>query len=173
MHEMGGTVAVFGSGKCRNLPQDMGFAGGFSRLVAVVKLAGEIASRYGISIAVEPLNRSETNMVNSVTEGAMLAYCADRANVGVLADWYHMTVENEPAEHICMVKKILHTHIAQGTLRQYPSGSGKELLPFFAALKKAEYNGTMSIEGKTDAIKEDGPVALALLRELSERGERI
>jgi len=171
MKKLGGKTAVFGSGKSRTIPAGMLFRQGFDQLVSAVQLTGNIAAEYGIQIAIEPLNRSETNIINTVTEGEMLAYCVNLPNVGVLADWYHMFLENEPADHIYLVKNILHTHIAQGTDRRYPSGDGSQVAVFFEALKKAGYDGTMSIEGRTENIQKDGEEALALMKKLASCGE--
>ncbi|MDR3192614.1 MAG: sugar phosphate isomerase/epimerase, partial [Treponema sp.] len=69
---LGGTLAVFGSGKSRAIPEMYPFSKGYAELVRATKRIGEIASRYGITIAIEPLNREESNCINSLKEGAML-----------------------------------------------------------------------------------------------------
>lgn len=171
MQELGGKTIVFGSGKSRNLPSDVDFAIGFEQLVKVTKQVGQTAAKYGITVVIEPLNRSETNMINSVTEGAMLAYCVAEKNVGVLADWYHMAVENESPEHINMVGKILHAHIAAKEKRLYPLGTGDEFKPFFGALKAINYDGMLSVEGKTENMEKDAVESLALLKKLEKEGE--
>ena len=45
--------------------------------------------------AIEPLNRQESNIVNSVAEGLALMRRVKRDEVQILADYYHMALESE------------------------------------------------------------------------------
>jgi sugar phosphate isomerase/epimerase len=163
---LGGTLAVFGSGKSRAIPEAYAFRKGYAELVGVTKRIGEIAAGYGITIAIEPLNREETNCINSLKEGAMLQADAASDAVGLLADLYHMLRENEPIENITAVKDLKHTHIALLEGRGYPLIKTKEVEGFFAALKKTGYSGTMSIEGRTADMEHDAAKALDVLRSI-------
>ncbi|GHT97567.1 tagatose 3-epimerase [Spirochaetia bacterium] len=164
VHVLGGTLAVFGSGRSRAIPAGYSFRRGYQELVRVTRRIGDIAANHNIVVAVEPLNREETNVINSVKEGAMLAADADHKAVGLLADLYHMLRENEPVDNIIVVQDLIHTHIALLEGRGYPLKATKEVEDFFNALKKTGYSGTMSIEGKTDDIERDAAAALAVLR---------
>jgi sugar phosphate isomerase/epimerase len=163
---LGGTLAVFGSGLSRAIPADYPFRKGYAELVGVTKRIGEIAAHYGITIAIEPLNREESNCINSLKEGAMLQADAASDNVGLLADLYHMLRENEPVENITAVKDLSHTHIALLEGRGYPLVRTKEVEGFFAALGNVGYTGTMSIEGKTADMEHDAAKALQVLRSI-------
>ena len=100
VNRLSGKIVVFGSGKSRAIPPEMSFAEGYCMLMEFIKKTGEIALQYGISIAIEPLNKSESNTINSVAEGAMVASEINMNNVGLLADSFHMFMENEPMENI-------------------------------------------------------------------------
>jgi sugar phosphate isomerase/epimerase len=163
---LGGTVAVFGSGRSRAIPADYPFHKGYAELVRATKRIGEIAAFYGIAIAIEPLNREESNCINSLKEGAMLQADAALDNVGLLADLYHMLRENEPVDNIIAVKDLRHTHIALLEGRGYPLVRTKEVEDFFAALTKIGYTGTMSIEGRTADMEHDAAKALQVLRSI-------
>jgi sugar phosphate isomerase/epimerase len=163
---LGGTLAVFGSGKSRAIPEDYPFRKGYAELVRATKRIGEIAARHGVTIAIEPLNREESNCVNSLKEGAMLQADAASDTVGLLADLYHMLRENEPMENINAVKDISHTHIALLEGRGYPLVKTREVEDFFAALAKAGYAGTMSVEGRTADMEHDAAKALKVLRSI-------
>ncbi|MDR2185813.1 MAG: sugar phosphate isomerase/epimerase [Treponema sp.] len=165
---LGGTLAVFGSGKSRAIPENYPFSKGYAELVRATKGIGEIASRYGIAIAIEPLNREESNCINSLKEGAMLQADAALDNVGLLADLYHMLRENEPMDNITAVNDLRHTHIALLEGRGYPLVKTREVGEFFAALAKIAYSGTMSIEGKTADMEHDAAAALKVLRSITE-----
>jgi len=161
---MGAKVVVFGSGKARAIPADIPFGKGYRELVAATKRIGEIAGKHGLTIAIEPLNREETNCINSVKEGAMLEADVDSPHVGLLADLYHILKENESLENILAVKQLKHTHIALLEGRGFPVKKTKEVEAFFGALKKINYDGTMSIEGKTENLEKDAARSLGVLR---------
>ena len=62
---------------------------------AVVGLreVGAIAADHGITLALEPLNRFETFIVNTVADGVRLMEEVDQSNVGLLLDTFHMHIE--------------------------------------------------------------------------------
>jgi sugar phosphate isomerase/epimerase len=143
-------IIVFGSGASRNCPE------GFSRDTAYEQLAescgmiAALAEPYNITIALEPLNRAETNMINSTAEAARLINRVSLPNFKLVADLYHMQQENEPPSALDVCGDILiHTHIATKGLRESPASSDKDAFaPYFEALRTIGYNGRMSIEGR-------------------------
>ena len=163
---LGGKAVVFGSGKARAIPADVPFGRGYRELVAATKHIGEIAGKHGLCIVVEPLNRDESNCINSVKEGAMLEADVDSPHVGLLADLYHMLKENESMENILAAKILRHTHIALLEGRGFPIKATEEVRAFFDALKKINYDGTMSIEGRTEDLEKDAAQSLEVLRSL-------
>ncbi|MDR2618081.1 MAG: sugar phosphate isomerase/epimerase [Treponema sp.] len=165
---LGGKIVVFGSGRCRAFPAGMVFKKGYGELVKVTRLIGEEAAKYGITIAIEPLNRDETNCINSVKEGAMLEADAGLPSVGLLADLYHVLKEREPLEDIVLAGDLKHTHVALLEGRSFPVAASPELKGFFGALKKIGYSGTMSIEGNTENPEADAAASLRVLRSLAD-----
>jgi sugar phosphate isomerase/epimerase len=163
---LGATLVVFGSGGCRTFPAEYSFCRGYQELIQVTKRIGEIAARCGITIAIEPLNRQETNCINSLREGAMLQHDVGSDSVGLLADLYHMLRENESIESITLIKDLRHTHIALLEGRGFPVKRTDEAERFFKALKAVAYRGTMSIEGSTENLEADAAQALKVLRSL-------
>jgi sugar phosphate isomerase/epimerase len=161
---LGATGAVFGSGKSRRFPDNYSFRQGYAELVQITRLIGEAASHHGITVAIEPLNLGETNCINSLREGAMLEADANSKWVTLLADLYHILLLKEPFDNIRAVKEFTHTHIALEEGRMYPIRRTPEVEGFFKALADVGYNGTMSIEGKTENIEQDAAQALAVLR---------
>ena len=166
---LGGRVVVFGSGRSRMRPENVPYPQAFRRLVEVTRVIGEAAARYGLMIAIEPLHRGECNMINCVVEGACLAAAADHPNVGLLADYYHIAMENEKPEEIRRVSGIIHAHIAALEGRHVPLEADEGYLRMFRAMKATGYAGTLSVEGKADDLSKEGPVSLRLLREMWEQ----
>ncbi len=169
MNELSCPLVVFGSGKSRMLPEGMKWKDGFLALVSVTQLTADIAADYGIDIAIETLNRSETNMINTLTEGAALQAVVNRRNVGLLADAYHMRKEGEDMRRIILCSPLMHTHIALKEGRAFPREECAEVEEFFDALKESGYDGTMSIEGKSENVEEDSVASLKVLRNYDRR----
>lgn len=163
MERLEAGIAVFGSGKSRFVPDKMSFRTAFSILVERTRLIGRIAREHGIVIAIEPLNRNETNLINSVTEGAILQECVDMDSVSLLADMFHMCSEGEDMSRIGLVSPLAHVHVALGSTRAFPTKRTVELVDFFKNLKAAGYCGRMSIEGKSGDVVSDSLESLKVL----------
>jgi len=167
---IGGEVVVFGSGASRKVPEGLEYNAAWKQLVDITEMVGKEAAKYGITIVIEPLNKNETNIVNSVAEGLKLVKDVNHPNVKLLADFFHMRVENEDMNIIGECKSYMkHTHIANGNGRVYPLSENEDIYKeFFEKLKSIDYEGRLSIEGKTTQFNVDAPVSLALLKKLAE-----
>ena len=165
-NKLGTKIAVFGSGKSRAIPESYPMHRGFAELIDVTRRTGEAAKKYGITIAIEPLNRDESNCINSLAEGAMLQAAVGSDSVGLLADLYHMRKEDEPMKYIKAIGELTHTHIAVLAGRACPCEMCDEIADFFTALASINYQGAMSIEGKAQNLETDAEKALKLLRSL-------
>ena len=168
VQRLGGRIAVFGSGKSRNRPEGMHYDDAFRRLVQVTRLTGEIADEYDVTIVIEPLNRNETNMINSLGEGACLTAAVNHPRVKLLADYYHVALENQPVSDIERVSGIAHAHIATLAGRRVPVEPDAGYAEMFAAMKRTDYKGLISVEGKTDDLSTDGPKAVQMLKKMWE-----
>ena len=168
VQRLGGKVVVFGSGRSRRRPEELPYGAAFRRLAKVARLIGDVAGQYGITIAIEPLNRGETNMINSVAEGADLAAAADHPQVKLLADYYHIAVEHHAPDDLARLGGIVHTHIATEVGRRIPLEPEEGFRVLFAAMKRTGYTGLVSVEGHADDLAKEGPPAIALLKKLWE-----
>jgi sugar phosphate isomerase/epimerase len=118
-----------------------------------------------VTIAVEPLNRGETNVLNSVQEGLNYVKDVNHPAFRLLVDAYHWAKENEPTEDIVSAGDMLaHTHIATYAHRLSPGAEECNFAPFFAALKQAGYNLQISVESGWEDIKTQSAPALKELR---------
>ncbi|MBQ0070895.1 MAG: TIM barrel protein [Spirochaetales bacterium] len=164
MKRLGADVISFGSGKSRMIPEGMNYQTAFAQLVHVTTVIATVAAKYGIKVAIEPLNRNETNLINTLAEGAALQAMVNMENVGLLADAYHMQVESENMKKLVFCSPLMHTHIALKDGRKYPTENLPEVEEFFTLLKEAGYDGTLSIEGKSEDWKVDSVKALSVMR---------
>ncbi|NLG28204.1 MAG: sugar phosphate isomerase/epimerase [Chloroflexi bacterium] len=144
--DAGASVIVIGSGGARRVPDGYSHALAWGQLVRAFNIAGDEAVKQDITIAIEPLNTKECNIINSYLEGVQLAKDVDHAAVRVLADIYHFVMDAEPIDDILAGPEWLaHVHLAD-TGRRFP-GSGTYPLPrLFAILKDIGYTGMASVE---------------------------
>lgn len=165
---LGGRVLVFGSGASRNVPEWMAKEVGMAQIADFLRMADAMAEPYGLQIAIEPLRRAETNVLNTVSEAASLARALRLPRVGVLGDIFHMVDGGEPITALQDAGDLLlHVHIAEPTRRAYPAeGDGYDYAALFDALKSAGYAGRVSIEGTADNFERDAPEAIRLLKRL-------
>ena len=164
--EAGVEVIVFGSGGARRIPDGFDRREAWRQLIAFCQLAGKHAEAHGVTIAIEPLNRAECNVLNSVAEAGALARETDHPAIKILVDAYHWAKDDQSLEAIITSRGLIaHTHIATATNRLVPGGEACDFAPFFRALKQAGYSERMSIEGQIPDPARDLPRALQLLRD--------
>jgi sugar phosphate isomerase/epimerase len=60
-----------------------------------------MAEKYGVTIAVEPLNSGETNFINSLAEGVEIVDAVKSPRMKLLCDIYHMLKEDESPVRNC------------------------------------------------------------------------
>lgn len=149
-------VIVFGSGAARMAPDGYARERAMEDFCGALRCVGLIAQRHGLTVVVEPLNRKECNLVNSLAEGAEAVERCNHPNVRLLADFYHMLMEGEPATEIARYGHMLgHTHVAELAGRGFPGKGGEDFRPFFRALRESSYKGRIAIECKSDDIGKD------------------
>ena len=100
-----------------------------------------------IKMIIEPINRYETDIINTVDGGLDFLKKLQKDNVGLLLDSFHMNIEEVSitASIIKAAASVFHFHVADSN-RWYP-GAGH--IPFddvINALKKINYNGYVSAE---------------------------
>jgi sugar phosphate isomerase/epimerase len=141
-------IIVFGSGGARQIPEGFDRATARSQFVDLLRRMGPVARKYGVIVAIENLQRSECNFINSVAEGLDIALEVNDPNIRVLADIFHMMREKEGPEVLEVAGKWLaHCHIAELKDRTAPGMAGDDFRPYFSALKRMGYRGGISIEG--------------------------
>jgi sugar phosphate isomerase/epimerase len=121
---------------------------------------GEHAHKYGVPLLFEPLNRYETNLVNTIEDGVHLLGSLSTKNVKLLADLFHMNIEETdvPAALRGGADNIGHVHFVDSNRR--PAGCGHtDFAVAAAALRDIGYQGYVSGE----ALPYPDPVEAARL----------
>jgi len=167
--ELGTQVIVFGSSAAKNVPEGFPMYRAWQQIVTALHLAADEAGRNGIVIAIEPLNRQESNICNSVAEGLALMQRVKRGEVQMLADYYHMAFENEDLTILRQAGPALrHVHFARLAGRTFPHEVEPGFQAFFNELKTNGYAGRVSLEGFSNDFYQDAAAALAVVRRLAQ-----
>ncbi len=118
-----------------------------TRLVHALTSAARTADEYGVRIAIEPINRYETNMLNTVTETLALIETLEADNVGILFDTFHANIEEASIEDSLRAcgARLFHVHLADSN-RQAPGSGHTDFARVIAILREMKYAGWLSAE---------------------------
>ncbi|WP_138991010.1 sugar phosphate isomerase/epimerase [Larkinella sp. C7] len=159
--ECGSKNIVFGSGGSRAIPDGFDRATAKAQHIELCKKMAPLAEKHGVTLAVEPLNRGETNFINSLAEGVEIIQAVNNPWFKLQCDIYHMLKEDEKPEEIIKYRQyITHCHIAEKQKRTAPGVMGDDFKPYFRALKQIKYEGGLSLECNWTDF--DNEVALGL-----------
>ena len=113
----------------------------------VLASAAEFAVDYGVQLHIEPLNRFECYLVNTVADAAKIVDLAGHPNLGLHYDTHHMHIEEDNASAaIARGADILgHVHISEST-RGIPGTGQVAWEDTFRALHDVGYDGWFTIE---------------------------
>lgn len=98
-------------------------------------------------LAVEPWNRYETHLINTVGQARDLVQAIDHPSVCVMADTFHMGIEeSDPISSLTQLGALLgHVHFADNT-RAAPGTGTIDFLAYVRALIEMDYPGTITFE---------------------------
>jgi sugar phosphate isomerase/epimerase len=108
---------------------------------------GKHAASLGVKLIYEPLNRYETNLINTLGDGVEFLKSRQIQHVGLLADLFHMNIEE--VDMAASIKSsgeyVIHVHFADSNRR--PAGNGHSDFSEVAnVLKEINYKGYVSAE---------------------------
>jgi D-psicose/D-tagatose/L-ribulose 3-epimerase len=123
--------------------------------VETLKPVADYAGERGVRLAIEPLNRFETDFINTAEQGLDLVDRIGASNVGLLLDTFHMNIEekNIPAAIRLAGSKVFHFHSCEND-RGTPGKGHVEWKEVVEALRDINYQGPVVIEAFTTEIKE-------------------
>ena len=126
----------------------------FDLVVKNLKGLAAYAAARGVDICVEPLNRFETDFLNTCDQGLKLLRAVKAKNVKLHLDTFHMNIEekNQAAAIKKAGKHLGHFH-ACGSDRGTPGNDHIDWKPIVAALKSIKYNQDVVIESFTTDVK--------------------
>jgi D-psicose/D-tagatose/L-ribulose 3-epimerase len=110
----------------------------------------EHATAAGVVVGLEPLNRYETSLVNTVDQGLEVVRRLPAEGIGLMLDVYHMNIEETdlPAAVARAGDRIAHVQVC-GNDRGAPGTDHLDWPALLAALDDAGYDGPLVIESFT------------------------
>ncbi len=118
-----------------------------ARAAESLRDVADYAAERGVALAVEPLNRFETDLVNTVEQGVELCRLIDRPNVGLMIDSFHMNIEEKRIGDAVRVAGALVLHVQVSENDRGTPGSGHiPWVEYFDALDDIGYSGSIVVE---------------------------
>ncbi len=116
-------------------------------LVEALQECAAAAAPAGVRLALEPINRYETTLINNVDEGLALIEQVGAANFGLLLDTFHMNIEEPSIEESIRKagERIFHFHVADSN-RWYPGAGHLDFRSILVTLAETGYRGFVSGE---------------------------
>ena len=160
---LGASVVVWGSAGSRNVPDGFSRERAQNQIADFLRMAGDIGRQHGITIAIEPLRKKESNILNTGAEALEMVRRVKHPNVRMIIDYFHMREENEDPKILETARReIVHMHFANPHGRVWPHDLAEdpEYREFFRILKDTRYSGGISIEGR-GTFDKDAEASLA------------
>jgi D-psicose/D-tagatose/L-ribulose 3-epimerase len=117
------------------------------RCVAGLRAAGEHAAAAGITLAVEPLNRFESDVLSTTQQAMELLDAVDQPAVAMMLDTFHMHMEEASIPEAIRLAgpRIVHFQ-ANENHRGFPGTGASDWVAVFRALHEVGYAGPVSLE---------------------------
>jgi D-psicose/D-tagatose/L-ribulose 3-epimerase len=142
-------------------------------VVTHLRTLSDYAASLNIKLAIEPLNRYETDFINTCGQGLKMVGDVGSESIGLLLDSYHMNIEEKNSAQAILQagKKLFHFH-ACGCDRGTPGGDHINWPAIVAAIDNVGYDGGVVIESFTTDVKVIAKAA-SIWRKLEKSQEAI
>lgn len=119
------------------------------RLADILLEGADYAATHSVRLAIEAINRYETDFIQTAAQGLDFVSSLDRAALGILLDTFHMNIEesswDEPLRMVFKAGKLFHVHL--GDNNRLPPGRGMiDFGQIVAILTELGYGGWLSAE---------------------------
>ncbi len=144
--KLGGAGVIIGLMRGR-LEGGLGKEEAYRLLVENTRRVAEGCEELGVKVFFEPLNRYETQLINTVEEGLRFLEDVGSENLYLLLDTFHMNIEEPVIEDSIRMagEKIGHFHVADSN-RLAPGMGHLDFASILHALWDAGYRGYLSAE---------------------------
>lgn len=162
---LGVRTVVLGSGQARFIPPGFPEDRALGQFQDFAAAAATVCAQHGMRLALEPLNRTETNFVNSCVQARAVIDGLEHTGLLMAVDCYHIVSEglSVAAEVAAAAGVIGHAHTSS-----LPRGSNDFLVnvqvEFVSSLHAAGHAGGLSIEDEFTEFGREAPGAVRLFR---------
>lgn len=141
-------------GKARPLPPDERKRE-LDRSIANLKRVAVAADDCGVTLGIEPLNRFETDMINTSTQVCALVDAVGHPRVRVHLDTFHMRIEEASIYEAVVLagERLCHVHASESN-RGTPGAGLARWDQLAQGLTKINYDGALVIETFTPEVRE-------------------
>jgi 5-keto-L-gluconate epimerase len=116
-------------------------------MVDALKSLTQTARAQNVRLVLEPINRYETDLINSAADAIEVIQQVDADNLGILYDTFHANIE-EPSIQVSMrvcAQHLFHVHVADSN-RWFPGAGHTDFTGVIATLREMKYSGWVSAE---------------------------
>ena len=115
----------------------------------------EMAAQRGLQLAIEPLNRFESDLINTAEDVAALVKDINHPAAKIMLDGFHMNIEERDIEAAIRLAgdKLVHMQVSEN-YRGTPGTGQARWDDFKSGLEAINYQGAICIESFTPAVKE-------------------
>jgi len=164
--EIGGEVIVLGSGRARSAPEGWQTEKARDQIAAFLAEIAPAMLATGVTVVIEPLGPTECNCLNTVADGHAMMRRVDARAIGLLADSWHIWQNDEPLDEVApLVPDVTHVHIADPDGRVAPETVKPPLAAFLSVLKRAGYDGRISVECRWTDLPGQAPRVVEAVRD--------
>jgi D-psicose/D-tagatose/L-ribulose 3-epimerase len=141
-------------GKARMLSPDKR-KGEWDLAVKNLRTVCEMASARGLQIALEPLNRFESDLINNVSDVSRLIADIGHPAAKIMLDGFHMNIEERNIEQAIGLAgdKLIHMQVSEN-YRGTPGTGQTRWDAYRRGLESVQYSGTVTIESFTPENQE-------------------
>lgn len=126
---------------------------GRANCVEVLSRVAVAAEREGVALGLEPVNRYETNLVNTAAQGLELIEAIGSANVFLQLDTFHMNIEESDLATPVTEAGGRLGYVHAGESHRGPLGTGTvDFETFFRTLRSIRYGGPIVFESFTTGV---------------------
>jgi D-psicose/D-tagatose/L-ribulose 3-epimerase len=127
----------------------------FNWAVESLGIVAKYAQTRKVGLAIEPLNRFETDLINTLEQGVELCKAINLPNVGLLIDTFHMHIEEKSLSSAIedAAPYIFHVQASEND-RGTPGKGQVRWDEIFMTLSKIDYKGQIVIESFLPTVKE-------------------
>lgn len=145
----------------------------WQRAVTNLRKACDMAEARGLELALEPLNRFESDLINNVDDLLRLIEDIDHPVAKICLDMFHMNIEEpDPEQAIRRAgEKLIHVQVSEN-YRGTPGTGNASWDAYYRGLEAIGYRGAVSIESFTPQNKELA-AAVCIWRDLAESQDQF